>query len=191
MTLDHGHPLLDYEDYMRLPDEPRGEVIDGVFHVTPSPGRSHQAIVGDLFIDLGMWLRAHPGIGRAYVAPFDVVLKRERPAIIVQPDILFVSAARAAIVDDRNVKGAPDLVVEVASPYSGGRDAVTKLARYAAHGVREYWLLWPEEARIDVFVADEPGRFGPVRTLQPGDMLTTDLLPGLTLVVGNILARRA
>ena len=180
MALDHGHVPLSYDDYARLPDEPRGEVFEGAFFMTPSPSPRHQDLVGDIFVAIKQWLRRQPDVGRAFVAPLDVVLRAERPATIVQPDVFFVSAARAGIVQDA-VRGAPDLVVEVVSPTGAGRDAVTKRALYARHGVRELWLVWPAEMRVDVLLAAEGGDFGEVRTLHPGAALTSDLLPGFTL----------
>lgn len=190
MALESGQTLLDYADYLLLPDEPRGEVFDGVFIVTPSPLTRHQILAGALYRQLANWLDEHPEVGNAYIAPLDVVLRVTRPAVIVQPDVFFVSAARAAIVETRNVQGAPDLVVEVVSPTSGGRDAVSKHAFYARYGVREYWLVWPEESRIDVFAAASGGSFAPVRTLAPGDDLATDLLPGFALDVARLFASR-
>jgi Uma2 family endonuclease len=176
MALEQRHPLLDHADYLKLPDEPRGEVIGGVFFVTPSPKALHRKITTRLVIQLGKWLDEHPGIGDVYAAPFDVVPSKDRPATIVQPDVLFVSAERAGIVQDW-VFGAPDIAIEVLSPSSMSRDAVRKRELYARFGVREFWLVSPEEQQIDVFT----GAYDTPHTFTLGDTLTSELLPGFTL----------
>lgn len=192
MALERGQPLLSLDDYLLLPDEPLGEVLDGVFTVTPTPTPRHQLIAGHIHFLLKLWLRDHPDAGFVASAPLDVVLRAERPALILQPDVLFIEATRAAIVQQR-IMGAPDLVVEVVSPSSVARDAVTKRDTYAKSGVREYWLVWPNEERVDVFGADGSGGFGQARTLHLGEALASPLLPGLTLDLAEVFAegRRA
>lgn len=185
MALESGHTLLSHADYVNLPDEPRGEVLEGVFVVTPAPTSGHQHLVLEIGFALKAWLRAHPEAGQAFVAPLDVILRAERPAVILQPDVLFVSAARAAIVQDW-IRGAPDLVVEIVSPTSASRDAITKHEVYARYGVREYWLVWPAERRVDVFVADAEGAFGPSRTLDAHDELRSEQLPGFSLPLADL-----
>jgi Uma2 family endonuclease len=78
----------------------------------------------------------------------DVVLDEEA-GLVVQPDLMFVSAGRTSIIRNQ-IWGAPDLVVEVASPASEYRDRTVKLSWYRKYGVRECWLMHPNETRIDV-----------------------------------------
>jgi Uma2 family endonuclease len=82
------------------------------------------------------------------VSPVDVVLD-EVNALVVQPDIVFVSRQRAHIIRDR-IWGAPDMVVEVLSPRTAHRDRTTKLNWYARYGVRECWLVEPGGEWIEV-----------------------------------------
>lgn len=185
MALESGTPLLSHADYLTLPDEPRGEVLEGVFVVTPAPTTRHQRVVGDLYFAFETWLRANPGVGEAFVAPLDVILRAERPAVVLQPDVVFVSAARAGIVQDW-IHGAPDLVVEVVSPSSARRDAISKRDLYARYGIREFWLVWPTERRVDVLTFGEGGKAGPVRTLEAEDRLDTPLMPGLAIPLAGL-----
>ena len=75
------------------------------------------------------------------VAPCDVVLS---DTDVVQPDLLFVSREREHLLSGgENVRGAPDLVVEILSPATAGRDRCYKRALYGRHGVVEYWLVDP------------------------------------------------
>ena len=88
-------------------------------------------------------------MGEVYVAPFDVVLS---DTDVVQPDVLFVSKRRSDIITPDNIRGAPDLVVEILSPATAERDRTIKLDLYAQHGVQEYWIVDPDAKSITVLV---------------------------------------
>jgi Uma2 family endonuclease len=105
-----------YADYANWPEDERWELIDGKAHaVTPTPSTRHQAVVGNCFRILSIALRGH--VCRCFVAPTDVVLSR---VDVVQPDVLVV--CDQAKITEANIQGAPDLVVEVASPATGLKD---------------------------------------------------------------------
>jgi Uma2 family endonuclease len=104
----------------------------------PAPFFSHQELV--LRVALLLCHHVEPrGLGKVAVAPVDVILDRKQ-ALIVQPDVLFVSTARLSIVRDQ-VWGPPDMVVEVLSDGTGRRDRHEKLGWYRQYGVRECWLI--------------------------------------------------
>lgn len=104
---------LTYDDLLAMPDDGlRHEIIDGVLYVSPSPGTPHQFTVGKLHQAIANYLDEHP-VGEVYLAPFDVVFTRHD---VVEPDLLFISTARLAVLTERNVTGAPDLVIEILSP---------------------------------------------------------------------------
>jgi Uma2 family endonuclease len=176
---------LTYEDFVLFPDDgQRHELINGEHFVTPSPNRSHQTIVGNLFGLLWTHLDAHGG-GQVFVAPFDVVFS---DFDVVEPDVLFVSDERATrIMTAKNVQGAPDLVVEVGSPGMRRRDEKLKQQLYERFGVSEYWVVDPELELIKVYRAIE-GRYVRVHELTnaQGDMLTTPLISGLELPLARI-----
>jgi Uma2 family endonuclease len=139
-------------DYEALPDEPRCELIFGRFYLSPSPSILHQTvlfllsrILDDIAMETGGWV---------FVAPLDVHLADHS---VVQPDILYVAAARREILHDR-IEGAPDLLVEILSPGTARRDRVQKLALYAGSEVREYWLVDPIERHLQ-FLVNRDGRF--------------------------------
>jgi Uma2 family endonuclease len=92
--------------------------------------------------------------GMAFVAPLDVTLAEHS---IVQPDVIFISHARRQIVRER-IEGAPNLVVEVLSPSTVGRDRGEKQQLYATAGVDEYWLVDPLAQQIE-FLVREGDRF--------------------------------
>ncbi len=168
---------LTYDDYCLLPNNGRRyEIIDGELFVTPSPRRAHQNVVTQLSYYLVEFVKREER-GRVYVAPFDVVFSLHD---VVEPDILYVSKERASVLTEKNVQGAPDLVVEVLSITTAEIDRTTKLKLYARYGVQEYWLIDPEESTAEVYRRKGRG-FARVANLQPTDSLTTPLLPGFSV----------
>jgi Uma2 family endonuclease len=94
--------------------------------------------------------------GLVCVSPLDVVLDAER-ALVLQPDVLYVSAARRHIVRDR-VYGAPDLVIEVMSATTRRRDRRVKVGLYRTYGVGECWLVDADTKRVECVTFREPAR---------------------------------
>ena len=176
---------LTYDDFLLFPDDgQRHELIDGCHHVTPSPNVRHQAISGRLHALIWAYLDAHP-IGHVFHAPLDVVLSE---IDVVEPDLLYVSNARAgAVITPAYARGAPDLVVEIASPSTRRRDETVKRRLYERDGVAEYWVVDPDIDVIRVYrrAGDVFGR--PTELARDSsDVLTTLLLPGLTLPLQRI-----
>ena len=172
------------EDLDRMPnDGNRYELIDGDLFVTASPFAPHQRVVTRLLLKLGSFVE-QKGAGEVFVAPFDVhlTIPRAEGATCVEPDLLFISKARQHIVH-RHVHGAPDLVVEVVSESSARADYFDKRDAYRAAGVREYWIVDTFSRGITVhrFETSEPAR-----ELSENDTLTTPLLPGFELPVGQV-----
>jgi Uma2 family endonuclease len=125
------------------------ELIYGALRVADAPTPRHQSAVACLFRTLDVHVRARQ-LGEVYLSPIDVVLD-ERRDLIVQPDLIFISTARAAIVGDR-IRGAPDLVVEVLSPHPRIGHTEERLGWFREYGVRECWLV--HQDRRDVTVID-------------------------------------
>ena len=143
------HRKRTYEDYRRTPDDERYELLDGELIMVPAPRVDHQRVVVRLTILLQTFVEER-GLGEVLVAPCDVVLS---DTDVVQPDVLFVSRERAHVIVPENLRGAPDLVVEVLSPSTGERDRTVKRALYARHGVREYWQVDPQARTVTVLRA--------------------------------------
>jgi Uma2 family endonuclease len=170
---------LTYDDFVHFPDDGRRhELIDGEHYVTPSPNRKHQSVAGSLHALLWNHLRGNP-IGEVFIAPFDVVLSNFD---VVEPDILYVSHARRNVLTEANVRGAPDLVVEVGSPSTRRWDEREKHRLYERSNVAEYWVVDPDLDLIKVYRLED-GRYVLVQELsgEREDVLTTPLLPGLEI----------
>ncbi len=145
-----GPALLRYADLWALPeDQLRHEIIAGRHYISPSPIVYHQQIVRNLVFLLAAY-EQHAG-GRMLLPPVDVVLSDEN---VVIPYLVYVSEPHLAIVTERCVRGAPDLVVEVLSPGSAKNDRTLKLRLYEQYGVGEYWLVDPQLKQLMIFGRD-------------------------------------
>jgi len=175
---------LTYEDYLLFPDDgKRHEVIDGDHYVTPAPKTKHQKVSFNLTVAMGSFVKQQ-GLGLVLAAPSDVILSDEN---VVQPDLLFVSTARASIVTEDNIHGAPDLVVEIISETTRKKDEVTKRKLYERFGVQEYWVVDPELETVKIFRRAQQGYSRAVElSKEANDILTTELLAGLNLALTEI-----
>ena len=174
-------PGLTYEDYASLPDDERCELINGELLSMPSPKEIHQAMSGTLFLSVGAFVRATK-LGKVYFAPFDVLLS---DADIVQPDLIFISNARSRIITEDNIRGAPDLVVEILSPSTADYDRTVKRDLYARHGVSEFWLVDLEARTVTVLILGADGYDAPA-VHGAGDTLTSPTLAGFSLNLSEL-----
>ena len=174
-------PGLTYEDYARLPDDERYELIAGELTSMPSPKEIHQVISGTLFLSVGAFVKAKK-LGKIYFAPFDVILS---DADVVQPDLIFVSSERSRIITEDNVRGAPDLVVEILSPSTADYDRTVKRDLYARHGVSEFWLVDPYARTVTVLILGADG-YDTHAVHGEGDTLLSPSLAGFTLNLSEL-----
>ena len=176
MKVETGHSKLTYDDLAALPDDNlRHEIIDGVHYVTPAPVTKHQRISRELLYLLVQFLKAHP-LGEIFCAPFDVVLSMYD---VVEPDLVYLSNERASLLTEKNLQGAPDLVVEILSPGTSRRDVGIKRDLYERSGVREYWVIDPELEAVTVHRRDGDRLNAlDVLTREANGVVTSPLLPG-------------
>lgn len=146
------------EDYDALPDDDnRYEVIGGVLRMSPAPEVDHQLVQARLVSAFQNTLDLADS-GVVFATPTDVQFSRFD---IVEPDIVVILNDNLGIVHEKRIVGPPDIVVEIVSPSSGGRDRIRKAALYAMNGVREYWLVEPKEKEIIVQILEQ-GVFVPI-----------------------------
>lgn len=190
MALEQTPVFMTFDAFRVLPEDTRAELIEGVFTVTPAPTWRHQRLQVRIAGALESHVRAH-GLGIVLGAPFDVILREQDPAIVVQPDVFFVARANAARMQESGLFGPPDLVVEVLSPSNARHDSIKKRQLYAAHGVREYWMVMAELDQIEVLRRDDGEGFCRPVVFEPGDELTTPLLPGFALPLAGLFDMEA
>jgi len=159
------------------------ELAYGVLRVAEAPVVRHQRVVRDLTIRLTAFTSEH-GLGEVLPAPTDVVLDRDRH-VVVQPDVLFVSADRRDIVTDR-IEGPPDLVVEVLSPHPRVGTIEEKVSWFARYGVRECWLVDLNRRQV-VVLAFGDGRVIGRKAFDSDQSIQSDVLDGLSLRPAEVL----
>jgi Uma2 family endonuclease len=181
----HSAARLTYDDLVAMfPDEDglRREIIGGELFVTPSPFRRHQRIVRRLAISLGVHLDTHPDQGEMFIAPFDVVMTQHD---VVEPDLLVVLSDQH-VLTERNIQGAPALVIEVHSPGTRKRDQTLKRDLFDRQGVREYWMVDPDLNQVIVCRRAADKSFQVASTLSANETLTTTLLPNWSLTLAQL-----
>ncbi len=144
-----------YEDYLRLTDEKRYEVIDGKLMGLTTPTPLHQGILGNIVFLVWDFVRKREA-GKILHAPLDVVFSER---YVLQPDIVFISKDRLGIIGEKAIMGPPDLVVEIISPATVRRDTVIKKDIYERFGVKEYWIVYPDERAVEVWVLNDEGKY--------------------------------
>jgi len=176
-----------YEDYKSLPESEtkRYELVGGELVMVPSPDPEHQDILGNLFRVLSVHIRRHR-LGKVYLAPLDVVLGEGEEAEVVQPDLLYISPQRQDIIAQKEIRGAPDMVVEVLSPSTAQRDRTLKKKLYAKYGIQEYWLVDPEAQTVEVLTLGQRG-YERAGLYTKNETLESPLLVGLRIPLDEVL----
>jgi len=189
LPVKNGEKTYTYAQYLDWPEEERWELIDGVaYDMGPAPNRRHQEAVMAIGTEIFQFLKGKPC--RVYAAPFDVRLsERQDPKddeiyTVVQPDISVF--CREDILDERGAKGAPDLVMEVLSPNTSVIDQREKLELYEHFGVKEYWIVDPQNHVVYVHVLVR-GAYTKPAVYGPKDTIKCATLEGWVLDLGDIL----
>ena len=170
-----------YEDYRHTPEDKRYELLDGELIMVPAPRTAHQRTSRDILIPINTFV-AENDLGEVFIAPCDVVLSETD---VVQPDLLFVSKERSHIINEDNIRGAPNLVIEILSPSTAQRDRTLKRTLYALHGVPEYWQA-DTDAKIAMVLTLDDGEYKVAGIYGEGQMLVSPLLQGFTLEIDKI-----
>jgi len=150
-TIDVNQEIWTYEDYRELPDDQKiYQVIGGKLFMVPAPSTRHQNISRNLEFIIWSFVKNH-NLGEVYDAPIDVVLNSVN---VVQPDIVFIAKNRLAIVKEKGIFGAPDWVIEIVSSSTSKIDIKLKKDLYERFGVREYWIVYPEDEKAEVYLLE-------------------------------------
>ena len=144
--------LFTYADYKgwELAQGERFELIYGEAYAMAAPNARHQEILVAICSQIYDYLKGKPC--KVYPAPYDVRLfyrADENDDTVVQPDI-------AVVCDEKKrgfegCHGAPDLVIEILSPSNMAIEMERKLRLYQEAGVREYWIVNPENKGLTVY----------------------------------------
>lgn len=140
------------EDYWKLPEGERAELIDGRLYAMAPPSRIHQELVMELSGTLREYIKKNAGECKVYPAPFAVNLDTNDKNW-VEPDVSVICDKNK--LTDRGCSGAPDFIVEVVSPSTQGVDYLKKLFLYEKYGVREYWVVNPATRTVNVYMFED------------------------------------
>ena len=136
-------------DYIySLPEGQRAELIDGVIYDMAQPNRLHQELVSELHYKITDYIKKNKGVCKVYPAPFAVFLNAD-DRNYVEPDISVICDNNK--LDDKGCNGAPDWIIEIASPSTKRIDYSIKLFKYRSAGVREYWIVNPRTRIVNVY----------------------------------------
>lgn len=156
---------MTWDEFLAFGDEDTwAEWIDGEVIVLYSASSKHQDIVGFLQTIMRIYAETH-NLGRVFSAPFAMKLEKERRGR--EPDLLYVSREKVHLIEPTFLNGAADLVVEVISPESIGRDRGEKFVEYESAGVREYWLIDYERRRAEFYELATDGLYRLAQTDGP------------------------
>ena len=173
-----------YQDYLKLPqDRMTYQIIGGRLFMTPAPSSYHQKVSRNLEFILWSWVKKN-NLGEIFYAPIDVIFSSVN---VVQPDIVFISKDRSKILQEKGIFGAPDLIVEIVSPSTLELDVRFKKELYQRFGVREYWIVYPEEKRIEVFHL-KGGSFKLKGTFLKEDVMQPGLFPNLKINLNDVFS---
>lgn len=170
-----------YEDYLQIEDEHRYEVLKGELIMVPAPLTVHQKTSINLTILITSYVREKK-LGEVLYAPTDVVLAND---VVVQPDILFIAKDRTGIIGEKAVTGAPDLIVEIVSPTSASYDTIEKRNIYEKHGVKEYWLIFPQEKAVEVLTVED-GIYREFSKGRKAGVVNSKVIGGLAVEMGEL-----
>lgn len=175
--------VLTTAEYLRTAESLRvQELRYGTLYVADSPSPKHQQLLFDLAVLLKVFV-AQNRLGTIWIAPLDVILDAPR-ALIVQPDLFFISQRRQHIVTD-HVWGAPDMVLEVLSPHPRIGELDQRIRWFAEYGVRECWLVHQLSKEVEVLQLSGAKARRTFRGLQP---IESTVLPGFGVAPALIAA---
>ncbi len=175
-----------YSDYLTWQWTEMAEVIRGkIYKMSPAPSSTHQKVSGNLFGLLWNYLRDKKC--QVFTAPFDVRLplslkqNTDKEIItVVQPDLCVV--CDPSKIDERGCLGAPDWIIEILSMHTSAKDLREKFDVYEDAGVKEYWVVHPQEQTILVYLLDENGKYkGILKPYVSTDLINSITLSGLTI----------
>ncbi len=144
------------EEFVEWCDEDiRAEFVEGEVIVFSPTSMRHGDLTGFLMFLLRGFVAEH-NLGTVTGPNIQI---RLRPGVRREPDLLFIARERQEIRRKNHVEGAPDLVVEIVSPESVGRDWHEKHMEYERAGVREYWVIDPRHERMVIYVLNAAGEY--------------------------------
>jgi len=164
------------------------ELVAGRLVRMPPPNGRHGYLEAEIGGTLRAYSKAH-GLGRVYVGEtgFDLTLPGEPLETVLGADVAFLRTGRAPAEGDDEAysAGAPDLVVEIASPSQYRPEMGVKAWLWLQRGARLVWVVWPQRHQVDVWT---PGQDAPVSLTITDALDGGEVLPGLTYRLDDLFS---
>ena len=149
------------------------QILNGITVMAPSPFGFHQNIISNLVLLIGNHAKFHKS-GKILTSPLDVIF--EEGFNVVQPDLIYIRKESMSIFDSKgHIHGVPDLLIEIISASSVSRDTVEKFKIYEKYGVNEYWIVFPEQKVIEVFVLKD-GKYSLLCSTENSEGIVTSIV---------------
>lgn len=175
---------LTYDDYAAIDDGLRYELVDGRLELmSPGPNTLHQLVSFEMSYLIADTCSSDYLI---MTAPLDVILSLEE---VRQPDLILIHRSRLHILSKRGVEGPPDLVVEILSPSTLKRDKIDKAQKYAFYGIKEYWIVDPENGVLEQYLIVSDGRYELINIFHGDEPVTSPTLTCVTFSMKQIMDR--
>ena len=179
-----------YRDYLHWPPDKRLEIIYGtVYDMTPAPSPRHQEILGAVFLQIAQALE--DSSCRVLPAPVDVLLPRgleadEETDTVVQPDLVIVCDPDK--IREKNIRDAPDWIIEIVSPSTAGHDQIRKRELYEKSGVREYWIVHPTDGLVMIYRLQD-NAYGKPEVMELKDTTRCQAAPSVSVDWDRVMRR--
>jgi len=175
-------------DLKRISENQVYSLIDGTLFLHAAPSWQHQKVLKELMFIFGNYLKDRDY--EIFSAPFDVFLEAkdehevENATTVVQPDLTII--CEKSKLAKTGYIGVPQMIIEITSPSTVRLDRVLKFNKYEEAGVKEYWVVEPENKIITCFVLEPDGRYGRPKIFSEGDIIKVVTFPGLEIHVNKI-----
>jgi len=179
-----------YADYLTWSWDEMVELIHGrIFKMSPGPGSNHQSISGNLFVPIWSYFRGKKC--KVFSAPYDVRLphssKNDRDIVtVVQPDICVI--CDPSKIDARGCLGSPDWIIEILSKHTSSKDIRLKFDVYESSGVKEYWVVHPEEQTVLIYSVENGKYKGSLRPFVVPDKISPVNFPDLIIDLEQVFS---
>lgn len=189
MPLPKQEQKYSYADYLTWNQDERWEIFDGVPYMQAAPSRIHQEISMELSSQIHAYLKDKPC--SVFAAPFCVRLDTQKKdndvKNVVEPDISIV--CDKSKLDDRGCNGSPDMIIEITSPSTTKIDKLIKFNKYEKAGVKEYWIIEPEQKLVSVFLLSSEGKYGRPEIYSEEDKISVSIFKDFEIDLKSIFEK--
>lgn len=178
-----------YADYVLWKFQERVELFKGkIFKMSPAPSVNHQTISRNINRYLDQYFIKSKC--ELFYAPFDVRLLNKKKSTpekeiftVVQPDLCVICDVKK--LDKKGCNGAPDLIIEILSPGNSKKEMDIKFDLYEEAGVLEYWLVYPDEKSVIIYILKD-GKYIGLKPFTEGQILKSTFFPDLEIDLDKV-----